>query len=130
MRHKIKILFYFKVEPVDPCNPSPCQGNGQCRIHNGAATCIYPECVINQDCPRDKACFGQKCRDPCSIDACGINALCNAINHKAVCTCPPGYVGSPHIDCRLQIIEDGKKKNKINHYFIFDLNHYNLINIS
>ena len=87
--------------PSDPCNPSPCRLNGQCRVINGVASCIYPECIINQDCPRDKACYNQKCKDPCR-DSCGINALCQAINHKAVCTCPPNYVGSPEVQCRLR----------------------------
>jgi hypothetical protein len=95
--------------PPDPCNPSPCRLNGQCRVINGAATCIYPECIINQDCPRDKACYNQKCRDPCH-DTCGINALCQAINHKGVCSCPPNYIGSPEVQCRLQDIEVPRPK--------------------
>lgn len=85
-------------DPVDPCHPSPCAENGICRNHNGAAVCTYPECVINEDCSRDRACFNQKCRDPC-INACGLNAICNVINHKAVCSCPPNYQGSPFTEC-------------------------------
>ncbi|KAK9513085.1 hypothetical protein O3M35_001355 [Rhynocoris fuscipes] len=92
------------VKPNDPCNPSPCGQNGQCHVINGVATCIYPECVINQDCPRDKACFSQKCRDPC-LDSCGLNAICQAVNHKAVCSCPPGYIGEPRIQCTVQVQE-------------------------
>lgn len=89
-------------EPQDLCNPSPCRLNGQCRIINGIASCIYPECVINQDCPRDRACYNQKCKDPCR-DACGLNALCQVVNHRAICTCPPNYYGSPEVQCLLQI---------------------------
>lgn len=88
-------------KPTDPCTPTPCNANGQCRVLNGVATCIYPECVINQDCPRDKACYSQKCRDPCR-DSCGVNALCNVINHKAVCYCPSNFIGSPEVQCTLQ----------------------------
>lgn len=84
--------------PIDPCYPSPCNVNGECRVVNGIALCTYPECIINPDCPRDKACYSQKCRDPCK-DACGLNALCQTINHKAVCSCPPGYLGSPYSQC-------------------------------
>lgn len=88
--------------PQDPCNPSPCGRNGQCRVINGIASCVYPECIINQDCPRDKACFNQKCRDPC-VDACGINAICQVVNHNAVCSCPPGYVGEPRLQCSIRV---------------------------
>lgn len=95
--------------PTDLCNPSPCGINGQCRVVNGLASCIYPECVINQDCPRDKACYSQKCRDPCR-DACGLNALCQVVNHKAVCSCPSGYFGSPEVQCRLLEVEVPRPK--------------------
>lgn len=89
-----------------PCEPSPCGINGQCRVVNDVATCVYPECIINQDCPRNKACYFQKCRDPCR-DACGLNALCQVVNHKAVCSCPPEYTGSPEVECRLLQIVPG-----------------------
>lgn len=85
-------------EPVDPCYPSPCTQNGICREVNGIASCSYPECVQNEDCPTSKACFNQKCGDPCNA-ACGVNALCNVINHKAVCSCPRGFDGSPFVQC-------------------------------
>ncbi|VEN46221.1 unnamed protein product [Callosobruchus maculatus] len=98
-----------KIIPKDPCNPSPCNPNGQCRVVNGQAVCIYPECIINQDCPRDKACYSQKCRDPCR-DACGLNALCQVVNHRVVCSCPQGYVGTPEVQCRLQPKEEPKPK--------------------
>ncbi|ENN73328.1 hypothetical protein YQE_10090, partial [Dendroctonus ponderosae] len=91
-------------EPVvapepDPCSPSPCQANGQCRVVNGAAACTYPECVINPDCPSDKACYFLKCQDPCA-GACGLNAICQVVNHQSVCTCPPGFTGTPEVQCR------------------------------
>ena len=101
------VICILLAPPADPCNPSPCNVNGQCRVVNGAAVCIYPECVINQDCPRDKACFAQKCSDPC-VDACGVNALCQVVNHNPVCSCPQGYIGSPRISCQLQPQEPGK----------------------
>ena len=90
------------LEPINPCNPSPCRYNGECRVTNGVASCTYPECVVNEDCSRDRSCVNQKCRDPC-INACGVNAICNAINHKAVCTCPPGYYGSAYSQCLPQM---------------------------
>ena len=93
---------FIECKPVpekrDPCYPSPCAQNGICRVINGIASCQYPECVQNEDCPSSKACFNQKCGDPC-IEACGVNALCNVINHKAVCSCPRGFIGSPFLQC-------------------------------
>lgn len=95
---------FFSAPPHDPCYPSPCGRNGQCHTYvSGVATCVYPECVINQDCPRNKACFNQKCKDPC-MDTCGINAVCLVVNHNPVCSCPPGYTGEPRLQCI--IVED------------------------
>lgn len=92
--------------PKDPCNPSPCNRNGQCRVVNGVPICTYPECVINQDCSRDKACFAHRCRDPC-VDACGLNAICQTVNHQAICSCPRGYYGQPQLECKVQTVEQG-----------------------
>ncbi|KAJ6647056.1 hypothetical protein Bhyg_02274, partial [Pseudolycoriella hygida] len=74
-------------EPLaeDPCNPSPCGPNAVC--NNGVCTCLAeyqgdpytgcrPECVLNSDCPRDKACLRSKCVNPCSLEACAQNAIC------------------------------------------------------
>lgn len=85
-------------ERRDPCSPSPCRANGVCRVINGAASCQYPECVVNEECSSSKACFNQRCGDPC-LRACGDNALCHVRNHKAVCSCPTGYIGSPFTQC-------------------------------
>lgn len=60
------------LESKDPCYPSPCKQNGICRVvNNDKAVCHYPECVQNEDCPSNKACFNQMyCADPCAND-CG-----------------------------------------------------------
>jgi len=60
------------LESKDPCYPSPCKQNGICRVvNNDKAVCQYPECVQNEDCPSNKACFNQMyCADPCA-NACG-----------------------------------------------------------
>lgn len=87
-------------ERSNPCVPSPCGPNGICRVVNSAAVCTYPECITNDDCSTDRSCFNQKCSDPC-INACGVNAICNAINHQPICSCPPGYFGSPYVQCSL-----------------------------
>lgn len=91
----------------DPCNPSPCGANAQC--NEGTCTCLAeyqgdpyrgcrPECVLNTDCPKDKACSRHKCIDPC-INTCGQNAECTVINHIPSCTCIKGYIGNAFILC-------------------------------
>lgn len=98
----------FPVES-DPCNPSPCGPNAQCR--NGICTCLAeyhgdpytgcrPECVLNTDCPRNQACLRNKCKDPCP-GTCGLNARCDVINHVPSCSCLEGYSGDPFVTCRL-----------------------------
>ncbi|RZC36331.1 hypothetical protein BDFB_000153 [Asbolus verrucosus] len=96
-----------------PCLPSPCGINAICREQNGAGACICqpehvgnpyegcrPECVLNSDCPSNKACVNQKCKDPCP-GTCGQNAQCQVINHLPTCTCIPGYTGDPFTYCNL-----------------------------
>lgn len=87
-------------EPANPCFPSPCNPNGYCQVINGNAICTYPECITNDDCSLDRSCFNQKCSDPC-IAACGLNSICSVVNHQAICSCPPGFFGSPYVQCAL-----------------------------
>jgi hypothetical protein len=100
------------VEQSRPCMPSPCGANAECREQNGAGACTClpeyignpyegcrPECVINPDCPSNKACMTSKCKDPCP-GTCGQNAQCQVVNHQASCTCFPGYTGDPFRYCR------------------------------
>lgn len=97
--------------PREPCNPSPCGANAICKERNGAGACMCmreffgdpytgcrPECVLNTDCSRDKACVNNKCKNPC-IGTCGINAECRVINHAPSCSCYPGYIGDPLNAC-------------------------------
>lgn len=57
-----------------------------------------PECVLNSDCQRNKACIRNKCSDPC-IGTCGSDALCEVINHIPICSCPSGTSGDPFSYC-------------------------------
>lgn len=57
-----------------------------------------PECLIDQDCPLNLACVGQKCKDPCT-GSCGFNAKCNVVNHRPICSCLPGFEGDPFSGC-------------------------------
>ncbi|CAH1404987.1 unnamed protein product [Nezara viridula] len=96
--------------PVDPCKPSPCGPNSQCRTVNGQAVCscapefsgsppnCRPECVVNSECPTNRACYKHKCTDPCP-GTCGINARCQVINHSPICSCLTGQTGDPFTRC-------------------------------
>ena len=97
----------------DPCDPNPC-GPGaiprqvgdecQCTCPPGLFGDPYreckPECVINSDCPNDKACRNYHCYNPCD-GTCGQNAQCEVRNHSPLCSCLPGYIGNALIECHL-----------------------------
>lgn len=106
--------FYLAPTPQEirtPCTPSPCGANAQCREQNGAGACsclpeyignpyegCRPECVLNSDCPSNRACIRNKCQDPCP-GTCGQNADCQVVNHLPSCTCISGFTGDPFRYC-------------------------------
>lgn len=109
-----------KEEPPHPCNPSPCGSNAICKELNGAGSCAClpeyvgdpysgcrPECVMNSDCPRDKSCVNNKCKDPCP-GTCGLNADCRVNNHVPTCLCLPGFTGNPLSSCHQKITQPSK----------------------
>jgi hypothetical protein len=115
-------LTQVREEPItDPCHPSPCGPNSQCRKVSNVAVCsckpsyigsppnCRPECVLNADCSLDKACNNQKCRDPCP-GTCGINARCQVVNHNPICSCNNGYTGDPFIRCIVEESKSGLRK--------------------
>lgn len=57
-----------------------------------------PECVLNSECPQNKACIRNKCMDPCP-GTCGQNALCEVYNHVPMCRCPQGMSGNAFVQC-------------------------------
>lgn len=97
-------------EPVNPCVPSPCGPNSQCRTQNLLAVCsclpsyigrspnCRPECAVNSDCPSNLACINQKCKNPC-IGSCGSNAECTVSSHVPQCSCIAGFIGDPFRSC-------------------------------
>lgn len=106
-------LHFFTIsEPIEsnPCQPSPCGPNSQCKEVNNQAICscapnymgtpptCRPECIISSECPLHLACSNQRCMDPCS-GSCGVGATCKVINHNPVCSCPSRYSGDPFIRC-------------------------------
>lgn len=108
----IKLNFLAAIEPVyvNPCQPSPCGPNSQCREVNQQAVCsclptyigsppgCRPECVQSSECSSNKACINQKCVDPCP-NVCGTNAVCRVQNHSPICSCIPNYIGDPFTRC-------------------------------
>lgn len=98
-------------EPLNPCYPSPCGPNSQCRANNDQEICTClpnyvgrapncrPECIMNHECPHNLACINQKCQNPCASASCGLNADCQVVNHLPMCTCFPGYSGDPFRSC-------------------------------
>lgn len=96
---------------MSACQPSPCGANAQCRESNGQPVCsclpefvgtpptCRPECVVSSECPSDKACINQKCKDPCP-GACGLNAECHVHNHSPLCACKSGYTGEAFASCQ------------------------------
>lgn len=107
------LLYVTKATPKpiqNPCIPSPCGPNSQCREINDHAICscvsgyigippmCRPECVVSSECPLNKACISEKCVDPCP-GTCGQNARCNVVNHNPICSCSPGNTGDPFTGC-------------------------------
>lgn len=98
---------------INPCVPSPCGPNSQCKVIGSQAACscqpnyigqppqCRPECIINAECPSNKACINERCADPCP-GSCGVNALCSVVNHDVICTCLTGYEGNPSVQCNLK----------------------------
>lgn len=107
-----KKLFEYILEHVvtNPCQPSPCGENSQCREINKQAVCscipgfigspptCRPECVTSSECHLNEACFNQKCINPCP-GTCGTGAICQVVNHNPICTCPNRQTGDPFIRC-------------------------------
>lgn len=103
---------YFVTDPLptNPCRPSPCGPNSQCREVNGQAVCsclasymgqppnCRPECVSNAECASHLACNNYKCVDPCP-GTCGQNAECRVIQHNPICSCRSGFTGDPFVRC-------------------------------
>ena len=105
---------------TDPCDPSPCGKNTECRAADHRPICLCKagfagdpiveckqyECLKDQDCSSNMACINQECENPClSKDICGVNAQCQVSNHRAECSCPPDHYGNPQIECKKEINE-------------------------
>lgn len=100
------------MDPVNPCVPSPCGPNSICKETNDIPSCsclsdfigsppnCRPECISNNECPNDKACMNNKCRNPCK-NACGLNTDCHVVSHTPMCVCIDSHTGDPFSQCTL-----------------------------
>lgn len=105
------ISVYTPPITIRPCTPNPCGPNAICqeRDNSGSCSCVpgyfgnpyegcRPECVLNSDCPDNRACVNNKCHDPC-LGYCGLQAICQVVNHVPKCTCTNGYAGNAYERC-------------------------------
>jgi hypothetical protein len=107
----IQIIKFIDPIEVNPCIPSPCGPNSQCREinHQGVCSCVpgyigspptcRPECVTSSECGQNEACSNQKCIDPCP-GTCGVGAKCTVVNHNPICSCPHRMTGDPFLRCQ------------------------------
>ena len=98
---------------TNPCVPSPCGANAECRVVGDAPSCsclagflglppyCKPECISNSECPAHLACMNQKCRNPCE-GSCGANAECRVVSHTPMCVCPSDFTGDPFTQCTMK----------------------------
>lgn len=104
------VLLEKPVVNVNPCIPSPCGPNSQCRVvgEQPACSCLpnyigrspncRPECSINAECPGTQACQNERCKDPCP-GSCGSFTTCVVVKHAPLCQCVAGYTGDPFTVC-------------------------------
>lgn len=107
---KTKTAPVIEHEPTQPCIPSPCGPNSQCREVGATAVCscisdyigkppyCRPECTSNSECPSHFACINERCKDPCP-GSCGHYATCSVTNHQPMCRCFDQYTGDPFTGC-------------------------------
>lgn len=110
----------------NPCIPSPCGPNAQCKVQGESPSCsclpefigsppnCKPECITNSECSYNLACSKMKCKDPCP-GSCAPNAECHVVSHSPICRCPYGYIGDPFSQC---VIQQGNNINHVLKYYI------------
>ena len=72
--------------PICSCKPN--------FVGNPLQGCRY-ECERDNDCSAHQKCEQFRCTAVCDQDACGEGANCRPLNHRAECTCPDNFIGSP-----------------------------------
>uniref|UniRef100_A0A8D8WK56 EGF-like domain-containing protein n=1 Tax=Cacopsylla melanoneura TaxID=428564 RepID=A0A8D8WK56_9HEMI len=108
-----------RFDPQELCDRSrsPCGVNTRCEVINNVPTCsclsgyfgsplsgCRHECESDYDCGPSQSCQNYKCTSPCASGACASTAQCEVRNHRAVCSCPQGYLGDPYTSCRAECL--------------------------
>lgn len=107
-----KNLACIRNKCIDPC-PGTCGQNAECTVINHIPTCIclrnyvgnaFVQCNLQQGMFLQLQRYGilmiglflvPPVQHPCNPSPCGPNSQCREINNQAVCSCIPGYLGSP-----------------------------------
>lgn len=76
-----------------------CPEGGRVAPNNGCRPPPAAECSSDVECGASETCRRGGCVEACRAAPCGYNALCESIDHVSRCSCPPGYIGNPRIEC-------------------------------
>lgn len=133
LSHTINLVTTIAPRDENPCVPSPCGPNSQCRVVGTQAACsclpnyigrapnCRPECTTSNECPHNLACINERCESPCA-GSCGINAECSVLNHNPICACYPGYEGDPLSICNPVVTCKTFFSSFVNNYYkVFQL---------
>lgn len=98
---------------INPCD-GLCGVNALCEVKNHLPTCYCPpgytgdpftSCHV--DDPRAYSIYSRILAEAaCKPSPCGTNTKCEVVNKVPVCSCLPGYRGSPLIGCRHECESD------------------------
>lgn len=56
-------------------------------------------CSKDEHCASSLTCKNRQCKNPCDDKVCATNADCISTNHRAICSCKPGFSGHPLTAC-------------------------------
>ncbi|KAK3913971.1 Neurogenic locus notch-like protein 1 [Frankliniella fusca] len=109
-----------RMDPQELCTSTTCGAHTRCDVINLVPTCsclpgykgsplngCHHECEADADCGRGQQCRDFTCQAACTAGTCGDNANCEVRNHRAVCSCPAGYLGDPYVSCRAECLSHG-----------------------
>lgn len=85
------------------CQPKPisCGSSRDCPENSYCYNEICrPVCTLTTECSGEEICQNGQCLNPCDQpQACGMNAKCSIRSRVKQCSCPPGFTGTPDVEC-------------------------------